>query len=67
MTNNERELVAALEPDVEMWESLAEYVEHPVKEINLSDESKISGTDYPHGVRERIIKHRALIEKVKSV
>lgn len=62
MTDNEKELVAALEADVQIWESLVRYVE---RSVDLSDKKK-SNHDDTRGLRERIVEHRALIEKVKK-
>jgi len=66
VTSHEKELISALEADIQMWESLAAYVERSVSEIDLSDGRKISAGDYTRGVRQRIVEHRALIEKVKA-
>ena len=65
MTSHEKEFIAALEADIQMWGSLAGYVERSDSEIDLSDGKKISAGDYTRGVRQRIVEHRALIEKVK--
>ncbi len=66
MTNNEKELVAALEADIQKWEFVAGYFEHSVDEIDLFDGKKMSGMDYARGLRHAIAEHRALVEKVKK-
>jgi len=59
VTNNERELVAVLESDIEIWESLVRYVE---RSSNLHTRKKSDRYD-TRGMRERIVEHRVL--KVK--
>jgi hypothetical protein len=63
VTDNETELVAALEADIQIWESLVKYVEHS---IVLSLREKKSGIDDTRGMRELIAERHALIDKVKS-
>jgi hypothetical protein len=62
VTDNEKELVAALEADIQIWGSLVRYVE---RSVDLSDKKKSSHDD-TRGLHERIVEHRALIEKVKK-
>jgi hypothetical protein len=50
VTNNERELVVALEADIEIWESWFRYVE---RSIDLSEGKKSRHDDIP-GLREWI-------------
>jgi hypothetical protein len=66
VTNNEQELVAALEADIQKWEFVAGFFEHSVAGIDVIGGKKISGADYARGLRLRIAEHRALIEKVKN-
>jgi hypothetical protein len=66
VTNNEKELVAALEADIQKWEFVARYFEHSVDKMDLFDGGKISGVDYARGLHQRIAENRALIEKVKK-
>ena len=63
MTDNETELVAALEADIQIWESLVKYVEYS---IVLSAKERKSGVDDTRGLREPIAERHALIEKVRS-
>jgi hypothetical protein len=67
VTNNEKELVAALEGDIQTWQVEADFFERSVTEIDVIGNENISGKDYARGLRLRIAKHRALIEKVKKV
>ena len=46
MTNNERELVAALEADIQKWEFIAGFFEHSVPEFDVIGGKKMSGGDY---------------------
>lgn len=62
VTENESELVTALEADIEIWEPLVRYVE---RSVDLSDKKKSSHDD-TRGLRERIVELRALIAKVKG-
>src|SRR5271168_1377389 len=55
VTSHEKELISALEADIQMWESLAAYVERSVSEIDLSDGRKISAVaNTPAGRMELI-------------
>ncbi len=63
MTNNEKELVAVLEADIQKWEFVAACFERG--EVDLSD-GKMSGRDYANDLRQRIAEWRALVEKVKK-
>ena len=66
MTKHEKELIAALEADIQKWEFVARYFEHSVNEIELMDGKKISGRDYALGLYHQIGEHHALIGKVKK-
>jgi hypothetical protein len=66
MTNAEKELIAALEADIQKWEFVAGYFEHSVRDMELFDGKKITGIEYARGLRQRIAEHRALIERVKN-
>jgi hypothetical protein len=67
MTTNEKELVAALEADIQKCEFVAGYFEHSGLEIDAIEGKKISGWDYARGLRQLIAEHRVLIEKVRKV
>ena len=66
MTNNEKELVAALEADIQKWEFVAGFFEHSVAGIDVIEGKKMSGEDYARGLRLRIAEHRGLIERVRK-
>jgi len=66
MTNNEKELVAALEADIHTWETEAEFFEKFVKDVEFSGRNAMPGREYARGLRQRITSHKALIEKVKK-
>jgi hypothetical protein len=66
LTSNERELVAALEADIQKWEFVAGLFEHSVREFDVIGGKKMSGADYARGLRQRITENRALVEKVKK-
>jgi hypothetical protein len=66
LTNNERELVAALQADIQKWEFVAGFFEHSVREFDVIGGRKMSGTDYARGLRQQIIENRTLVEKVKN-
>jgi hypothetical protein len=66
LTQHEKELVAALEADIQTWEFVARFFEHSVIEIDAIGGKKISGSAYAGGLRQRIAEHRALIEEVKK-
>ena len=66
MTKNEKELIAALEADIQKWEFVASYFEHSVNEIDSMDGKKISGRDYALDLYHQIAERRALIGKVKK-
>ena len=66
MTKNEKELIAALEADIQKWEFVARYFEHSVNEIEAMGGKKISGRDYALDLYHQIAEHRALIGKVKK-
>ncbi|HEV2489722.1 MAG TPA: hypothetical protein VGT03_07935 [Candidatus Acidoferrales bacterium] len=65
MTETEKELVAAVESDIQKWEFEAEYFEQSVIEITDEAGKKTSGTEYARGLRQRIAEHRALVQNVK--
>ena len=64
MTNNEKELVAALEVDIQTWESEAKFFETLVNDVQFSGHNAMPGRDYARGLHKRIADHKALIEKV---
>jgi hypothetical protein len=66
VTKNERELIAALEADIQKWEFVASYFEHSVNEIDAMGGKKISGRDYALDLYHQIAERRALIGKVKK-
>ncbi|MFY9753882.1 MAG: hypothetical protein WAJ92_14660 [Candidatus Acidiferrales bacterium] len=66
MTNNEKELIAALETDILAWESEVQFFENLVHDIAFLGRAPISGRDYARGLRQRIADHRALVQKVKK-
>lgn len=63
VTNNEKELVAALEADIEKWEFVAGCFERD--EVQFDDKT-MSGRDYARDLRQRIAEWHALVEKVKK-
>lgn len=65
MTPSEKELVSALEADIQTWEFVAGFFERSVPEFDVIGGKKMSGTDYARTLHQRIAQHRALIEKVK--
>jgi hypothetical protein len=65
VTNNEKNLVGALEADIQRWESEAKYFESLVSEIEMNGE-KVSGKAHAAVLRRWIAEYRALIEKVKK-
>jgi hypothetical protein len=66
MTDNERELIAALESDIMTWETEAQFFEKFGHDVALSGRNAIPGRDYARGLRQRIAEHRGLIEKVRK-
>ena len=66
MTPSERELVGALEADIQKWEFVAGFFEHSVAEFDIIGGNKMSGRDYARGLYRLIAEHRALIDKVKN-
>ncbi len=66
MTPNEKELVAALEADIQMWEVVAGHYERLVDEIQTIDGQKITGKAYAATLRKRAAEYRELVEKVKK-
>jgi hypothetical protein len=66
MTNNEKELVAALEADIQTWEGEAKFFETFVKDVEFSGRNAMPGREYARGLHKRIADHKALIEKVKK-
>jgi hypothetical protein len=66
VTKHEKELIAALEGDIQKWEFVARYFEHSVNEIELMGGKTISGRDYALGLYHQIAEHHALIGKVKK-
>lgn len=66
MTPSERELVAALESDIQTWEFVADFFERNVPEFDIIGGKKMSGKEYSRGLHRRIAEHRALIEKIKK-
>ena len=66
MTNNERELVAALEADTQKWEFIAGFFEHSVPEFEVIGGKKMSGSDYARGLRQLVAENRNLVEKVRN-
>ncbi len=65
MTKGEEELIAALNGDIQMWESMAHYF-IGVAEITLLDGRKISGEEYRKQFLMRIQDHRELIGRIKA-
>ena len=66
MTSSEEKLVAALEDDIYRWESEAEFFEAFVDSISLPEGEKMPGKEYAGELRQRIAKHRALINEVRA-
>jgi hypothetical protein len=66
VTNNEKELVAALEADIHTWEGEAKFFETFVKDVEFMGRNAIPGREYARGIRQRITDHKELIEKVKK-
>jgi len=66
MTDHEKELVAALEADVQTWEFVAGFFEHSVSQIDTIGGKSLSGSEYAAGLRHRIAEHRELIKSVKT-
>jgi hypothetical protein len=66
MTDNEKELVAALEADIQTWTTEAEFFDKFVKDVELSGRNAVPGREYARGLRQRIDSHKALIERVKK-
>jgi hypothetical protein len=66
VTNNEKELITALEADIQKWEFVAAYFEHSVAEMDVIGGKKVSGREYARGLRQQIAEYRALVEKVKK-
>lgn len=66
MTNNENELVAALEADIQIWEDEAKFFETLVKDVEFLGHNAIPGREYARGIRQRIASRKALVEKVKK-
>ena len=65
MTPNEKELIAALEADIQMWEVVAGHYERLVAEIQTLDGQKITGKAYAATLRKRAAEYRELVEKVR--
>ena len=66
MTPNEKELVAALEADIQMWEVVAGHYEKFVPDFQTIDGQKITGKAYAATLRKRAAEYRELVEKVKK-
>jgi len=66
VTPNEKELVAALEADIQMWEVVAGHYEQLIGEIQTIDGEKITGKAYAATLRKRAAEYRELIAKVKK-
>ena len=66
MTNNEKELVAALEGDIKMWEDTAKFFDTMVAQQAVMGGPVRPGKEYADGLRKRITEHKALIAKVKK-
>ena len=66
MTPSEKELVVALEADIQRWESEADFFEHSITEIDVLGGPKMSGRDYARGLHRLIAERRALIEKTRN-
>jgi hypothetical protein len=66
MTSNEKELVAALEADIKIWEQEISFFERFVKSVEISGRDAMPGKEYAHGLRRRVQEHQSLIEKVKN-
>jgi hypothetical protein len=66
VTPSEKELVAALEADIQMWEVVAGHYERLVGEIQTIDGQKITGRAYAATLRKRAAEHRELVDKVKK-
>jgi hypothetical protein len=66
MTDHEKELLAALEADVQTWEFVAGYFEHSVSQIDTIEGKSLSGSEYAASLRHRIAEHRELIKSVKT-
>lgn len=66
MTDKEKQLVAALEADIQTWEFVAGFFESSVKDFETLGGQKMTGTAYARSLRQRIAEHRALIEAVKK-
>jgi len=66
VTPNEKELVAALEADIQMWEVVAGHYEQLIGEIQTIDGEKITGKAYAATLRKRAAEYTELIAKVKK-
>jgi hypothetical protein len=66
MTNNERDLVAVLEADIQKWEFVAGLFERHLPDIETVDGRKMTVVTFAAESRRRIAEHRELIEKVKK-
>ena len=66
MTNNEKELVEALQADIQTWESEAGFFETFDKDIEFLGHNPIPGREYARRLRQRIANHNELIERAKK-
>ena len=66
MTSNEKELVAALEADIQMWEVVAGHYEQLIADIQTIDGQKITGKAYAATLRRRAAEYRDLVERVRK-
>jgi len=67
MTNNETELIAALEADIRAWEDAVDVFTHFVGHVEIMGvPGKISGSDYARSIRQRISDYHSLIERVRK-
>jgi hypothetical protein len=65
MTDNEKELIAALEGDIHVWEPGIQFFETFSGTISLSEDREVSAGEYARRLRLRIAEHWRLIDAVK--
>jgi hypothetical protein len=66
MTNNEKELVAALEGDIHFWEPGIQFFETFSGTLSLSEDREVPAREYARRLRLRIAEHWRLIDAVKK-
>jgi hypothetical protein len=66
MTNNEKELIAALEADIHTWEPGIQFFETFAGTISISEDRNVPAVEYARRLRLRIAEHWRLIDAVKK-